>query len=133
MSGGFTRTADKVANGLRRKIAVAINTSKATAATVPPAKAHGRTGDQCLLTVALDNTASDTSITCQFWSETAAQWFFAGTGETGGAQTVDLAPGGATTFSMPEKTLYFLYGSAGISANLVWTDGEDVSGIPQTG
>jgi hypothetical protein len=133
MSGGFTRTADKAANGLRRKITVALGTTKATVANTPPANAHGRSGSQCLLTVALDISASDTSITCQFWSETAKQWFLAGTGQVGGGQIVDLAPGGVTTFVLPEQTLYFLYGSATVAANLIWTDGEDVPAIPQTG
>jgi hypothetical protein len=134
MSGGFTRTGDKVANSLRRKIAVAIGTSAATAATVNPAQAHGRVGAQCLLTVALDNSfGSSPTITLQYWSEFAKQWFLAGTGISGGAQAVQLAPGGTTTFSLPEDTLYFIYSSASISANLLWTDGTDISAIPQTG
>lgn len=133
MTGGFTRTADKTANSFKRTVPVALGTSAATAATVTPNQAHGRVGQNCLLTVGLDNSASDTTLTCQFWSEKAKQWFYAGTGESGGAQTVDVAPGGVTSFTLPEMTLYFLYGTGTVAKGLVWTDNEDIPATPETG
>lgn len=129
---GFIRTADKVANSFRRS-AIAVGTSAQTlGVTADPriATAHGVTGsEQCILTVGLDGSyvaAASVAVTCQYYSTKANQWFYAGTGASGGGQAVTLYPGGVTTFTLPEQSYYFLSAATAIAAGLIWTDGVDV-------
>lgn len=129
---GFVRTADKVANTFRRKcgaITTSIQTLGSSAAD-PRIAAHGQTGsEQCVLSVGLDGSysaASNTTVTLQYWSTTASQWFYAGTGATGNNQSVALYPGGVATFALPEQSYYYFSASTAIGANLLWTDGVDV-------
>jgi len=134
---GFIRTADKVANTFRRS-AIAVGTSVQTLGATgdPRLVAHGSTGsEQCVLTLGLDgsyNAAASVAITCQYYSTKAQQWFYAGTGASGGGQAVTLYPGGVTTFTLPEQSYYFLSAATAIGANLVWTDGMDVPGVVNT-
>jgi hypothetical protein len=134
---GFIRTADKVANTFRRS-AIAVGTSVQTLGATgdPRLVAHGSTGsEQCVLTLGLDGSyvaAASVAITCQYYSTTAKQWFYAGTGASGGGQAVTLYPGGVTTFALPEQTYYFLSAATAIGANLIWTDGMDVPGVVNT-
>lgn len=133
---GFVRTADKVANGFRRKCSAITTTAQTLGAGVadPRLSAHGMSGsEQCVLTVGLDGSysgAASVAVTCQYWSSTAGQWFYAGNGGSGGNQTVTLYPGGVCTFTLPEQSYYYLSAATAIGAGLAWTDGMD---IPNSG
>lgn len=125
------RTADKVAHPVSRFLgqsaAVPTGVALPTAAPNPNAGnwevAHGITGsDDCILTVALDNTVAQTTvISCLWWSAKANQWLKAGANN--GIYQKSFEAGGTDVFVLPENVPYYLFGNFAISAGLVYTDG----------
>jgi hypothetical protein len=135
MSSTF-RTADKVAHTLNRFLGQGpVNPGGVALPTAPPSpingswnQAHGQVGsDDCVLTVALDNSVAQTTlINCLWWSSKANQWMKAGANS--GVYSKSFEAGGADVFVLPEGVAYYLYGADAIAAGLVYTDGQPPPG-----
>jgi hypothetical protein len=130
------RTADKVAHSVQRFLGQSstnpTGVALPTAAPSPTAGnwevAHGSVGtDDCVLTVALDNTVAQTTvINCLYWSAKANQWLKAGANN--GIYSKSFEAGGSDVFVLPEGSKYYLYGNFAISAGLVYVDGAGPNG-----
>ena len=134
------RTADKVAHSVQRFLGqsaatptgIALPTAAPASLAAPlaasPTIAHGMTGsDDCVLTVALDNSVAQTTvISCYYYNAFAKQWLKAGANN--GIYSKSFEAGGSDVFVLPESSLYYLQGSFAISAGLVYVDGAAISG-----